>query len=180
MKKMMTMLLGILLVAGVSNAAQTSNGEVAANIGLTTAITVAAYPTNVATGTPAPVTAGAALGATLAVDDIVIDDNSIAGWTLDVASANGGDLINATDGSTMAYELTMANIGVGTLGTGLTLNANTPITFGAAAISATGTATTATAAYTFDLNMTIAVGETTGKLAGDYTDTVSFTLASND
>ncbi|MBN2790668.1 MAG: hypothetical protein JXR69_10805 [Candidatus Delongbacteria bacterium] len=177
MKKMMTVLLGVLLAASVSNAALISNGEIAANIALTTALTVGAYPTNTTTGTPAPVVAGNALDVDV-VTGITIDDNSIAGWTLDIV-AGTGVLTNATNGATMAYTLTMANVG-GTLGTGLTLNATTPLTLGAAAITATGTATTGTAAYSFDLNMDVTAAETAGKLAGDYVDTIAFTLASND
>ncbi|NOR45872.1 MAG: hypothetical protein GQ534_09830 [Candidatus Delongbacteria bacterium] len=177
MKKLMTVLLGILLAANVTNAALTSNGEIAANIALTTAITVAAYPTNTATGAPALVIAGNALNVDV-VTGIVIDDNSIAGWTLDVVPTTGV-LTNATNGATMAYDLTMVNIG-GTLGTALTLNASSPLALGAAAITATGTATAATVAYSFDLNMDVANTETANKLSGDYVDTITLTIASND
>lgn len=177
MKKLMTVLLGLLLAANVTNAALTSNGEVAASIGLTTAITVAAYPTSTATGTPAPVLAGDALNVDV-VTGIVIDDNSIAGWTLDVVPTTGV-LTNATNGSTMVYSLTMANLG-GVIGTGLAVTATTPLTLGAAAITATGTATAATIAYSFDLNMDVTAAETANKLSGDYVDTVTFTIASND
>ncbi|MBW2093124.1 MAG: hypothetical protein JRI34_13500, partial [Deltaproteobacteria bacterium] len=72
----------------------------------------------------------------------------------------------------------------GTLGTGLTLSpaAGVALTFtGAdATISPTGTTTTATTSYQFDLLMTIADAATTGKLAGDYEDTLNLTLASDD
>ena len=114
---------------------------------------------------------------------IVITDNSIEGWSLDITSTNGGTLNNQTpNGGTMVYTLTMettAGLGLGltlapVAGTALTLNPTVTV-------STTGPATTASA-YSFTLNMDIA-GDATGtlgKLAGDYEDTISFLLSSND
>lgn len=177
MKKLMTVLLGVLVATAALTAALTDNGEIAVNIPLTTSIAVVSYPTNTGTGTPAPVIAGNALNVDVAIG-VVVMDNSISGWTLDIVPTNGV-LTNATNGATMAYDLTMVNIG-GTLGTGLTLNATSPLALGAAAITATGTATTASDNYNFNINMDVAAGETANKLAGDYVDTITLTIHSND
>lgn len=179
------MLLGsVALVSAVL----TDSGEVAANLALTTSLTAATYPTRTAGGTPVTISDGTGTTDALVVDNIIIADNSIAGWTLTVTTANGSagqpKLLNATDSSTtIDYSLEIGGVG-GSLGTGLTLSptVGTALTFAGlvATISPTGTATTATSGYTFDLLMTIANSATTGKLAGDYADTLSLTLASDD
>ncbi len=181
MKKILTGLTVVLMCAA-SFAALTDNGEIAANIASTTALTAASYPTNTSTGTPTAITDGTGCTDVLVVDDIVITDNSIAGWSLTVTQTNG-NLVNATNSATIAYSLEIGNVS-GTLGTGLTLDpaVGTALTFtaGDAVISPTGTATTSTSGYTFDLLMTIADAATVGKLAGDYKETLSLTLASDD
>jgi len=170
-----------------SEAALIDSGQVAANIPLTTALTAATYPTRVAGGTPTPIANGTGTTDALVVDDIIIADNSIAGWTLTVTTANGtatqARLLNATDSTTIDYSLEIGAV-AGTLATGLTLSpvVGVALTFAAsnATISPTGTATTQTVAYQFDLLMTIANAATVGKLAGDYVDTLTLTLASDD
>ena len=180
-KKMLSVLLSTLLIVGVSFAALTDNGQIAANIPLTTAITVVAYPTNVATGTPAAISDGTGVATEIVVDGIAITDNSLSGWTLDVVSTNGNLLINQTDlTTTIAYTLEMSATTGGTLGAGLGITAGSPLALGAGTIATAGVATTASVAYEFDLTMDIANGATTGKLAGDYTDTITLTVASND
>jgi len=180
----------MVIVGGVSIVfgGLTDSGEIAANIPLTTNLTAASYPTDTATGTPVSISDGTGTTDALVVDDIIIDDNSINGWTLTVTTTNGSagqpKLLNATDSATtIDYSLEIGNV-TGTLGTGLTLSpaAGVALTFtGAdATISPTGTATTATTSYQFDLLMTIADAATTGKLAGDYEDTLNLTLASDD
>ena len=175
MKKLMTVLLGVLVAATTLTAALTSSGQIAANIPLTTAITVTSYPTSLA-NTPAPVTAGVALAATTVVQGGLIVDNSIAGWSLQVDGA--GVLTNATNGATMAYALQVVS-GAG-LGAGLTFTPPANLTLGTAVLCG-GTATAASA-YNFDLTMTIAndAAGTLNKLAGDYVDTILLTVASLD
>ena len=180
---------GILLGSiSIVLAALTDSGEVAANLALTTALTPAAYPTRTSGGTPVSITAGSGTTDTTVVSGIAITDNSIGGWTLTVTTTEGSGgqamLENRTDNATkINYTLEIGNVS-GTLGTGLTLSptVGTALTFSGtdATISPTGAATTATSAYTFDLLMTIANGDTTGKLAGDYGDTLTLTLASDD
>ena len=185
MKKLMTVLLGILVAATALTAALTDNGEIAANISQTTAVAVTAYPTNTTTGTPAAISDGTGVAGAIVVQGVTIDDNSINGWDLQVDSANSGVLINQTDGTTtIAYTLDMSASTGGTLGAGLAITAASPLVLnggaGSEAITATGTATIATTAYAFNLTMDIANGATTGKLAGDYTDTITLTINSND
>lgn len=179
---------GILLVgASTLRALLTDSGEIAANIALTTSLTAATYPTNTTTGTPVAISDGTGVTDALVVDNIVITDNSIAGWTLTVTTTNGGGgqarLRNPTNATTIDYSLEIGNVS-GTLATGLTLSpaVGVALTFvGAdATISPTGTATTATSNYQFDLLMTITNAATTGKLAGDYVDTLNLTLSSDD
>ncbi|MCK4979529.1 MAG: hypothetical protein KAS62_03990 [Candidatus Delongbacteria bacterium] len=180
-KKMLSVLLGTLLIAGVSFAALTDFGQIAANIPLTTAITVAAYPTNIATGTPAAISDGTGVAAEIVVNGVAITDNSINGWTLDVVSTNGSVLINQTDlTTTIAYTLEMSATTGGVLGAGLGIVAGSPLALGAGAIATAGVATTASVAYAFDLTMDITNAATIGKLAGDYADTITLTVASND
>ena len=178
---------GILLLgASTLLAVLTDGGQVAANIAKTTSLTAASYPTRIG-GTPVVISAGAGASDQLVVDNIVITDNSIAGWTLTVTTVNGGGgqarLLNATNSTTIDYSLEIANVS-GTLGTGLTLSPaeGVDLTFlgAVATISPTGTATTATSNYQFDLLMTITNGATTGKLAGNYVDTLNLTLSSDD
>lgn len=188
-EKIVALFIGILSFLGISvtHAALTDSGQVAANIPLTTALTAATYPSRVSGGTPIAISNGTGATDQLVVDDIIITDNSIAGWTLSVVTTNGSGgqakLLNATDSSTIDYSVEIGSV-AGTLATGLTLDpvVGAALTFSGvtATISPTGTASTETSAYQFDLLMTIANGATTGKLAGDYVDTLSLTLASDD
>lgn len=177
---------GILLGSiSVVLAGFTDSGDVAANLALTTSLTAATYSTS---GSPVGISDGTGITDELVVDNIIIDDNSIGGWTLTVTTLNGASgqakLLNATDSSTtIDYSLEIGGVS-GTLGTGLTLSpaVTVALTFvgTVATISPTGSATTATSGYTFDLLMTIANSATTGKLAGNYVDTLSLLLASDD
>jgi len=181
---------GILLVGASALAANlTDSGEIAANIPLTTNLTAASYPTRTAGGTPVAISDGTGVTDALVVDNIVIDDNSIAGWTLTVTTTYGGGgqarlrNPNPANLTTIDYSLAIGNVS-GTLGSGLILSpaVGVALTFigTVATISPTETATTATSNYQFDLLMTITNLATTGKLAGDYVDTLNLTLSSDD
>lgn len=180
MKKLMTVLLGILLVASVSNAA---DGDIYVTIAPTTALTVTSYPISTI-GTAVTVLAGGTVS-TNAATGVNVVDNTVKGWTLSIASANNGTLNNAiAGGGTMAYTLTTINE-IGSYG-GLTLAPAFGTTFTPTSIvtpmmvAGTGPATAATN-YTFDLQIDVAgdAAGTLGKLAGDYHDTITLTLAAN-
>ncbi|MCK4978961.1 MAG: hypothetical protein KAS62_01125, partial [Candidatus Delongbacteria bacterium] len=90
-------------------------------------------------------------------------------------------LINQTDlATTIAYTLEMSATTGGVLGAGLGITAGSPLALGAGAITTAGIATTASVGYAFDLTMDITNAATVGKLAGDYADTITLTVASND
>jgi hypothetical protein len=180
---------GILLVgASTLLAGTTDSGEIAANIAPATSLTAASYPTRTGGGTPVTISDGVGCTDALVVDSIVINDNSILGWTLTVTTANGAGaqarLLNAANNTTIDYSLEIGNVsGIPGLGTGLTLSpiVGVALTFGGgdALITATGTATTATTNYEFELLMTITAGATVGKTTGDYVDTLTLTLSVN-
>ena len=115
----------------------------------------------------------------LVVDDLVVNDNSLLGWTLGVVATNG-TLNCAATSQTIAYTMQIANVS-GTLGTGLTLApaSGADITLGATAISPTGTASTPTVDYTFDIVMDVAAAASANKLVGTYVETLTITLSAD-
>lgn len=180
---MKKILIGLMVLAMSTGAfaVLTSNGQIAANVASTTDFTAPSYPSAVG-ASPIAITDGTGVTDALVVNDIVITDNSVAGWTLTVDQTSG-NLVHTVNSATVPYSLAIGGVS-GTLGTGLTLapTVGTALTFTAlsSTISATGTATTATSGYTFDLLMTIAGLDTAGLLAGNYVETITLALASND
>ena len=169
-KKMLIVLLGVLLISGFSNAQ--ISGEVAATITPVTSMTIVGFPSAIGLA-PASITSTTGTTDYLVVDDIVINDNSLNGWTLAIAGT--GNLVNGTE--TVAYTLEMGvpSAGLGT-GLGITPAVGTALGFGAGAIETTATATTATVDYTFDLLMNIGAAHG-ASLAGNYAETITLTLS---
>jgi hypothetical protein len=140
------------------------------------------YPT--ASSSPS-ITSGNVITNLNVVTGITINDDSLHGWTLTVNSSNGTSvqprLWNSINGLNINYDLEINNIS-GTLDSGLSVSPgeNTPLSFSgnSSTISATGNKVSSTDNYSFDLQMTIV--DTSGKLAGDYSDTLTLTLESND
>lgn len=102
---------------------------------------------------------------------VVIQDNSNAGWTLTVDSANSSNLNHATYGN-IAYTGLEAN------GPGVT-NLALDVSSAAATIRDVSALTCADAAgCTYTLTADIASGAIDSMAAGVYTDTLTFTLTS--
>lgn len=185
--KLIKFLIFILLVCSVYGTTNpTSTGYFRAIVGSNTALTPAAYPTRISGGTPVAIVPGIT-GCTdvVVVDDIGITDNSLAGWTLSITQVTGGSVLtNPVDFTTIAYTLEIGGV-IGTLPANLVLSptVGTALTFTAnvALISPTGVADYyETTGYSFDLLMTITVAATVGKLPGDYAETLSLSLSSDD
>ncbi|MBU4486210.1 MAG: hypothetical protein KKD38_04720 [Candidatus Delongbacteria bacterium] len=172
----------ILAVAMSLFAGLTDSGQIAARIASGTVLTVAAYPTNTTTGTPTPISDGTGCSGVVVVDDIIVNDNSAAGWTLTITQTNG-NLLHETSAATIAYSLVIDLVS-GALGTGLSLSHGDlgALTFvtKVETIEATGSSSSPTVDYLFDLQMTIADLDVVDPLAGNYVETLDFVLASND
>ena len=172
--KKMVMIVAMMLLGLTSVFAIAGDAEV--EIASTNALTGGAFSTD---GAAQAITAGTLIQDILVVDDLVVNDNSLLGWTLGVVATNG-TLDCAATGQTIAYTMQIANIS-GTLGTGLTQApaAGADITLGATAISPTGTASTPTVGYTFDIVMDVAAAASADKLVGVYVETLTITLSAD-
>ena len=175
MKKMVIivamMLLGLTSVFAIA-------GDAEVEIASTNALTgTGTFSTD---GFAQAIVAGTLIEDILVVDELIVNDNSLLGWTLGVVATNGTLNCTATS-QTIAYTMQMANVS-GTLGTGLdnsTLEAGADITLGANAISPGGTASTPTVDYTFDIVMDVAGAASANKLIGVYVETLTIELSAD-
>jgi hypothetical protein len=123
-----------------------------------------------------------------------IDNNSATGWKLTIVSANKGVLKRDGGGSGAGNEVVYSTIKLintsgtnATLGSGLidpagvakdvTNGTGTAVWNTGSAVGTPGTATTATVAYTYKLQINI--NADTKRLAGDYKDSLTLTLAND-
>lgn len=149
-----------------------------------TKLNPATYLTRTVGGVPVSISSGTGVTTVNVVTGIQIQVSKTEdAWTLTITTTNGSStqprLENPGNSTLIDYQLEINNI-TGTLGAGLTLSppANTTLVFSgnSTVITASGVASTDTN-LTFDLRMTIAGAATTGKLAGNYVDTIDLTLA---
>ncbi|WP_017302084.1 hypothetical protein [Nodosilinea nodulosa] len=161
-----SLLIGASLLAGPAALAATDNGVVSGDVQAVNTITFT--PT---TGTA--ITGGAAEPA-YPIGTLDVQDNAANGWTLDVQSLNGGQLVNTvTPTDVIAYDtLTTANIGASTA---------TPVNFVAPATDYTlhdsaFDATVAAGVTNVSVTANIAAGQFVP--VGTYADTLTFTLTS--
>jgi len=147
-------------------------------------LTVSDYPTDTGSGTPASISEGTGVTTINVVTGIRIRVRDQADdWTFTITSTNGtptqAQLLNVGNPSTIVYTLEYI-ITAGAVGTGLILSPgpNTTLVFSgnSTVLTASGVSSSDTD-ITIDLRMTIADAATTGKLAGDYVDTLDLTLA---
>ena len=155
-------------------------GDAQVSIASTHALTDGTFPTS-----------GAAFGLTVGddkiglvvVQDLVVNNNSEDGWTLNLTGTGTGVLTCADHAQTIPYTLEMAFTS-GTLGSGLVLapalGSDIAFVAGAATVVAgTASATTPTVDYTFNLVMDILATDHDDNLMGTYTETLTITLAAD-
>ncbi len=190
-------ILCVLIISGVLtgmaptvSAGTADSGKIRIQLIASTVMTTVSSLNSPTTPTPFNLSAGKEAPAALVVREIIIDNNSVNGWTLKVTSANGSDgqptLLNSTDDITkIDYTLEIGNVS-GNLGKGLLLNLS-PATGETlsfigkdAIISPTGIAGTATSKYRFNLLLNITDENPAVKRVGSYEDTLILTLASDD
>ncbi|MBU4486212.1 MAG: hypothetical protein KKD38_04730 [Candidatus Delongbacteria bacterium] len=181
---MKKLIIGLIVLAVSVAMFAINNGEIAASVASTTNLSVVGWPLDV---TPVAISDGVGTANVLAVNDITISDNSLAGWTLTVTQTNfnNGRLVHTTAPATtdsIAYTLHWHFVS-GTLGTGLAVapTDGTALTFvaGVETIAATSVATSATDTYIIDFDMVIANGAVVDPLVGRYEDTLTLTIAGN-
>ncbi|MGB3516125.1 MAG: hypothetical protein WBA43_06705 [Elainellaceae cyanobacterium] len=161
-----SLLIGASLLAGPAALAATDNGEVTGTV----------QAVNTIDFTPATGTAiigGAAVPA-YPMGTLALQDNSAGGWTLEVSSLNGGELINTvTPTDVIAYtQLTTAVLGASTA---------TPVDFAAAATNYTlhdSPFDPVVAEGVTSVAVTAAIAADQFVPVGTYADTLTFTLTS--
>ena len=162
-----SLLIGASLLVGPAAMAEPSGGEVSGTVAPISTVTFT--PT-----TETAITAGDAVAA-YPMGTLAIQNNSNAGWTLDVRSANGGELRNVVGETTYKIEytnLTSAPVDGATI---------TPVTFASAITDIElidAVYDNAVAAGVSNVAVTAAIAADQHVPAGTYTDTVTFTLTS--
>ena len=161
-----SLLIGASLLVGPAALAAGDTGEVTGTVAAVNAITFTP-----ATGTA--ITGGAAVPA-YPMGTLDVQDNAAAGWTLEVQSLNGGQLVNTvTPTDVIAYtQLTTANVGA---------SAATPVDFALAATDYPlhdSAFDAAVAAGVTGVNVTADIAAGQFIPVGTYADTLTFTLTS--